>query len=247
MLERFYCPESPMAGLFTLTGDEARHLVRVRRVGIGEEVELFDGRGTVYRAQVTAIEKDRAVLAIQEVIETDHLLRVSLTLASAVPKGERFDWLVEKATELGVARLIPLETERSVVAPGPSKLDRLRRSIIESSKQCRRNRLMELANPMRWDSLVGQEQQGCRLLAHPGSPATPWSELRGGTGPVLVAVGPEGGFSDREVARGVEARWRTVGLGSTILRVETAAIAAASIVRAMIGLDLETRQEGEET
>ena len=75
-------------------------------------------------------------------------------LATAVPKGDRFDWLVEKATELGVERLIPIVTERSVVVPRGSKLDRLRRSIIEASKQCRRARLMELAEPMDWPELV---------------------------------------------------------------------------------------------
>ena len=78
-----------------------------------------------------------------------------LVLASAVPKGDRFDWLVEKATELGVERLIPLVTERSVVEPGPAKLTRLRRTIIEASKQCRRNRLMVLDPPTRWTELVG--------------------------------------------------------------------------------------------
>ena len=76
------------------------------------------------------------------------------TLATAVPKGDRFDWLVEKATELGVDRLIPIVTERSVVEPGSTKLSRLRKSIIEASKQCGRNRLMVLESPVRWEPLI---------------------------------------------------------------------------------------------
>ena len=115
MLDRFYCPKPPIDGLAVLEGDEARHLIRVRRVDVGEMVELFDGRGSAYRAKVSSLGRDRVELTITGLSGEGGVARLSLTLATAVPKGERFDWLVEKATELGVSRLIPLVTERSVV------------------------------------------------------------------------------------------------------------------------------------
>jgi 16S rRNA (uracil1498-N3)-methyltransferase len=133
LADRFYCPEPPIDGRMTLEGDEARHLIRVRRVGLGEGVEVFDGRGSVYRAEVSGLGRDRVDLTIRGVGPSGRPTACRLTLATAVPKGDRFDWLVEKATELGVARLVPLVTERSVVAPRSAKLDRLRRVIVEAS------------------------------------------------------------------------------------------------------------------
>ena len=90
-----------------------------------------------------------------------------LVLASAVPKADRFDWLVEKATELGVARVIPLITERSVVEPGASKISRLERTIIEASKQCGRARLMVIDSPTRWTAVVGSFADSAQFLADP--------------------------------------------------------------------------------
>jgi 16S rRNA (uracil1498-N3)-methyltransferase len=234
VLKRFYCPDPFINGQAILEGDEARHLIRVRRVGAGELVELFDGRGAAFLARVESLGRDRAVLAIQEVSGTDRTPRFTLTLATAVPKGERFDWLVEKATELGVARLIPLVTERSVVDPRSAKLDRLRRVIVEASKQCRRNRLMDLEPPRAWNSLIDSAHESSRLIAHPGGPGITSAGLRPGSGSAILAIGPEGGFAEKEVSRAEEAGWRTVGLVSTILRIETAALAGCSMILALI-------------
>ncbi len=234
MLERFFCPVPPSGGLVTLEGDEARHLIRVRRVEVGEMVEVFDGRGSAYQARVASLGRDRAELAVVEPGGPDHSPSFALTLATAVPKGDRFDWLVEKATELGVGRLIPLVTERSVVDPRSAKIDRLRRVVIEASKQCRRDRLMELEPPTPWASLVetGRKFGHSRWIAHPGGAEFPRAGLLGGSGSAILAIGPEGGFSPAEFDRAVEAGWLAVGLGSTILRVETAALAGASTILA---------------
>jgi 16S rRNA (uracil1498-N3)-methyltransferase len=233
VLERFYCPDTPVDGSAIVEGDEARHLIRVRRVAVGETVELFDGRGSAMRAQVTSLGRDRAALAILGPGDPDRTPRFSLTLATAVPKGDRFDWLVEKATELGVARLIPLVTERSVVDPRSAKLDRLRRVIVEASKQCRRNRLMELEPLAAWAPLVETARESDRLIAHPGGRGVTSSGLLTGAGSAILAIGPEGGFSEAEVGRAAEAGWQMVGLGSTILRVETAALAGCSTILAL--------------
>ena len=147
MSQRFYCPDPPRDGRYRLPADEARHLARVCRHVLGDRVEIFDGKGFATTAQIVEIGKDSAVLVAQGQPIQELTPPCSLTLATAIPKGDRFDWLVEKATELGVARLIPLVTEHSVVDPRDSKLERLRRTIIEASKQSRRNRLMVLDSP----------------------------------------------------------------------------------------------------
>ncbi len=135
MSDRFYCPAAPRDGRYHLSPEESRHLSRVCRLGIGDRVEIFDGRGFVTGAEVVAAAGDSVELvAVGEPLPTRQP-PCSLTLATAVPKGDRLDWIVEKATELGVDRLIPIIAERSVVVPRGSKLERLRRSIVEASKQ----------------------------------------------------------------------------------------------------------------
>jgi 16S rRNA (uracil1498-N3)-methyltransferase len=140
-----------------------------------------------------------------------------LTLATAVPKGDRFDWLVEKATELGVERLIPLVTDRSVVEPRGSKLSRLRRLIIESSKQCRRDRLMVLDDPL-------ADPEGC--------PPGRWPPLERGRS-LALAVGPEGGFTTEERALADQAGWRPINLSVHTLRIETAGLAGCAALLAL--------------
>jgi 16S rRNA (uracil1498-N3)-methyltransferase len=126
-----------------------------------------------------------------------------------------------------------LITERSVVDPRSAKLDRLRRVVIEASKQCRRNDLMEVAPPTAWNSLVESARPSTRLVAHPGGVAIASTGWKPGTGSAILAVGPEGGFTDLEVAQAVEAGWAKVGLGPTILRVETAGLAGCSTILAL--------------
>jgi 16S rRNA (uracil1498-N3)-methyltransferase len=158
------------------------------------------------------------------------LARAVLTLATAVPKGDRFDWLVEKATELGVARLVPLITARSVVHPGTSKLDRLRRRIVEASKQCGRSRLMELAVPIPWTDCVSREFSGKDVwVADPSGAPFSRGEVPS-QGSVLAAIGPEGGFTPDELEAACRHGARLVALGRRILRIETAGMALSALL-----------------
>ncbi len=245
MSERFYCPDAATCAgdRLTLGGDEARHLGRVLRAGVGEEVEVFDGLGFATRAEVVEIGKDRVELRPVGQPLPDREAPVHLTLATAVPKGDRFDWLVEKATELGVARLVPLRTERSVVDPRGAKLERLRHVVVEASKQCGRNRLMAIESPTSWGELLGRVGRNTvRLVAHPGGlPFAGWPQPpRGGS--AVVAVGPEGGFTDAEIEAARAAGWGKLGLGATLLRVETAGLTA--VARVMAGQESEIEGEG---
>ena len=227
MSERFFASQ-PIAGdSFTLSGEEARHLIAVMRAQIGDEVTLFDGHGSEFPAQVAAIQKHAVILNLGPPRETSREISFELTLAVALPKGDRQKWLVEKATELGVTRLLPLTTARGVAQPVEGALDRLRRTVIEASKQCGRNRLLEIAPPKSAAELfTDHSSSALRLLADPQGTSlinVPRAERN-----LLIAIGPEGGFTPEELASATAANWQSVSLGPRILRIETAAVALAA-------------------
>lgn len=230
MPPRFFCEtpidwnaDGPTAA--TLVDAEAHHLLHVLRLGVGDRVTLFDGAGAEFPAEVSATSRRDVTLAVQDRLAPDRERPAPLVLGVALPKGDRQRVLVEKLTELGVAELVPLLTERGVAAPKPAALERLRRGVIEASKQCRRNVLMRVSEPATLDRFLAERDSAERLFAHPdGAPLTPAESC----GPAAIAVGPEGGFSDAEAAAAVRAGWAAVSLGPRILRVETAAVALAA-------------------
>jgi 16S rRNA (uracil1498-N3)-methyltransferase len=217
-----------------LEGAEAHHLLHVGRAAAGQEVTLFDGSGAEFTAVIEKLGRTTVELRIVKRVEADRELPFSLDVGVALPKGDRQKWLVEKLTELGVTTLVPLITERGVAQPSAGALDRLRRSVIEASKQCGRNRLMAIAKPQAWVHWVSLGPEGPnvqRLIAHPDG--VPLSQLD--TDPATLqttrlAIGPEGGFTDPEVAAATGAGWQAVSLGRRILRVETAAVALAATI-----------------
>lgn len=227
MADRFYTPEPLGAGEFILTGPEAHHLSTVRRFSEGDEVVLFNGDGHEYPAHVLSVGKRNVVLAVRAPVTRDRELPFPLVVGSALPKGDRADFLVEKLTELGVTRFVPLLTTRAVVQPKAAVVEKFARAVIEASKQCGRNRLMHVDLPQKWADFVSRtDLPAARAVLHTGPGLGP---LRAGGG-CAIAIGPEGGFAPEEVAAAAAAGWTVVGLGSRVLRVETAAIAAAAIL-----------------
>ena len=228
MSERFFvCP--PIVGdRAVLTGDEVRHLTSVMRAAVGDEVTLFDGSGAEFSARVAAIRKGAVELSISERREISRELSLSLTLVVALPKGERQKWLVEKATELGVTRIVPLVTERGVAQPVESALDRLRRAVIEASKQCGRNQLLKIEPAVpATEFFAAAPKSAARYIADlSGQPLGALDFSR--CDEILAAIGPEGGFTPAELAAATSSGWQAVSLGSRILRVETAAVALAA-------------------
>jgi 16S rRNA (uracil1498-N3)-methyltransferase len=229
MPDRYFTQPPINSDHATLDGAEAHHLIHVMRAKAGTRVTLFDGSGAEFAAQVEKVGRSDVQLAILARQEVDRELPLEVVLGVSLPKGDRQKWLVEKAVELGVDRIVPLITARSVAQPVQQALERLQRSVIEASKQCGRNRLMTLADPAEWNEFVAAAPASARrLLAHPGktSPLAPVSvELPKGQRPaVFLAIGPEGGFTADEVALAASHGWQTVDLGPRILRVETAAV-----------------------
>lgn len=239
MPHRFYCPslaESLLAtsGSVQLDGTEAHHLLHVLRGKPGDSVELFDGQGLVAAAVIERSSRRDVTLSITA---HEQLPAPSPTmhLATAVPKGDRFDWLIEKGTELGVTRFLPLRTEYSSVDPRETKLDRLRQTAIAACKQSGRAHLPQLSMATDFAEVLAKEAQGRRVLvADPrGERFDPLAD--GGSGRTqstewLLLIGPEGGFSPRELAEAQAAGARSIALPTPILRIETAAIALATLV-----------------
>ena len=230
MPRRFFSAVDISSELLELTGREAHHLQRVLRMQPGESVWLFDGQGQEVLGEIVAIERDVVRLQVTERRTFAQSESLPVTIATGVPKGDRFRWLIEKATELGVHRIVPLVTQRSIVDPGQGKLDKLRQTIVEACKQCGRTRLMELTEPLTWRDCLTTEFPGRDVwIAHPyGEPLT--AQQLAPARPPLFLIGPEGGFTDAEVEEAVAAGARRMQLGPRILRIETAAVAIATLM-----------------
>ena len=226
MADRYFVEQPITGSTAQLVEAEGRHLAKVMRAAVGDKVVLFDGSGAEFTAKVVRIAKAAVTLEILERREISREPRVELTLAVALPKGERQKWLVEKLTELGAARLVPLITERGVAQPVEAALARLSRAVIEASKQCGRNRLMEIAPPREALEYFAADISGTKVVAEPGGETL--GSLPQDVTRLNCAVGPEGGFTPVELKSALENNWRPVSLGRSILRIETAAIAVAA-------------------
>lgn len=231
MSERFFLATPPVDGRAELVGDEARHLARVLRASVGDAVAVFDGRGSEWPARVTSIGRDRVGLDVGPPL-AGAAPPLPLTLAVALPKGDRQKWLVEKLTELGCARLVPLVTTRGVAEATPAAIERLGRAAIEACKQCGRTTLLEITPPATLAAVLANRDPGTlAVVADPaGEPIG--ALLARHAGAVLALIGPEGGFTPEELAAATAAGARHVSLASHVLRIETAAIALAAAVQA---------------
>lgn len=234
MSERFHAVGPLEVGrTVRLDPAEARHLVRVMRSAVGDELTLFDGHGAEFTARIVAIARDTVDVAIDAVRRPDREGPRSLELAVALPKGDRARFLVEKAVELGVVRLVPLLTRYTAAYAADVGRSKLERTVLEAMKQCGRNQRLEFTDPVAWsDYLPTPAGLACSLFAHPGPPsdlATLVPAAR--TASIRLAIGPEGGFHPSEVEQALAAGWRSVALGPRILRTETAALALVAALQ----------------
>lgn len=233
---RFFVESIPEPGRrLTLSGEEAHHMLGVVRIRKGESVILLDGAGVVAEARLAEVRRGEAELEVlsRRVVLVEPARR--LALACAVPRSSRMDTLVEKCCELGVARLMPMVTARSVVEAmqrQENHLARWRRIGIEAAKQSGRTKLVEMTAVLSFeDALRTVEPGAARMIASPEPDAVPLASFAANLGPgqpVQALIGPEGGFTSEEVQSARQAGCVPVGLGRRILRVETAAIALAA-------------------
>lgn len=232
---RFFHAPLPLAGEVTLSESEARHASNVLRLSVGASVVLFDGHGGEACGMVAALDKRSATVELTARTDSNRELPRPLELVVALPKGDRQKTLVDGLVQLGVARLTPLVCQRGVARPTPAALERLERSVVESSKQCGRNRLMRISPPQTIAQVAhasSGQSTTWSLVAHPFGAATSICEATNDLSSKIkaarMAVGPEGGFSDAEITQWLEAGWQCVELGPRILRIEMAALQLAA-------------------
>ena len=214
-----------------LAAGQANYLGNVLRLGVGAELLAFDGLSGEWLARISEAAKKRMVLSVERKTREAESIP-DVWLAFAPVKRAQTDWLVEKATELGAARLVPVMTHRTVAER--VRLDRLESIAIEAAEQCGRTRVPEIVEPMKLARFI-EELDPARILYFAdetgGEPLV--SALR--EGPAAILVGPEGGFTDEERAFVRGSRASAISLGPRILRAETAALAALSAYMALVG------------
>ncbi|HEX4385586.1 MAG TPA: 16S rRNA (uracil(1498)-N(3))-methyltransferase [Myxococcales bacterium] len=228
-MHRLYAPGAA-PGALELSPEQARHLA-VLRLQPGASLELFDGKGGRFRAELVA-----SGLRVLEELPRAAERRANVVLAQALAKGEKMDWIVQKATELGVARIFPLTTRHAVVKlegeRGASRAGRWRKIAQEAARQCGRADVPQVDEPRSWEelfSLLRAEPDRRGVLLHTVSNDLRLSAAVRGAPQLLLAVGPEGGFSTDEHERAIREGLLSASLGSLVLRTETAGLAALTV------------------
>lgn len=234
---RFFCPVPLHAGTcIELPGPLAHHAVRVLRLADGTAITLFDGSGGQYCATLR-IDGRRTLATIGTHAATDRELRGTLVLVQGIASGERMDWVVEKAVELGVGALHPVAAERSILRLSGARLDKRLahwRAIVQSaSEQCGRNRLMQIHEPATLEACL-QRIEGPALFCHPEGHLSLREALSDVRRRVNLLVGPEGGWSPAELSLARRHPLHQVRFGARVLRTETAGLALAAAVTALL-------------
>jgi len=244
---RFYAPPEAFNSDVTtavLAGDEARHLRDVLRLAAGDEVFLFDGAGSEYRCVVRDVERASSTVdVIEEVAPACSESSLKLTLAVALLKGEKFDLVVQKATELGVTRIVPVKTARADIrlpdnTDAAKRVSRWQRIALEAAKQSGRAFVPPVTAPVNFSTLVADKEfENARRVMFSEKDGGKLSELEDGAPQqaMIALVGSEGGWTDEEIAAVGAANWRLVTLGGRTLRAETAAITATVLLQNRFG------------
>ncbi|GDX90208.1 MAG: RsmE family RNA methyltransferase [Planctomyces sp.] len=227
--------EQLTTGELVISGPEAHHLLHVLRMKTGSSLILFDGNGSIADAVIQHTGRRDLTVLSQHIRRPPAALSTELTVAAAPPKGDRLRTMVEKLTEMGVHRLVLLETERSVTAPGETRVEKLRASVVAACKQARRPVLMELQPLISLPELLRQASAD-KLAVYAAHPAETTDPLPPPPVPShnliapLLLIGPEGGFTDHEITLMKSVQARFMAWPGTILRTETAALVFATIL-----------------
>ena len=239
-LSRVHVPDPLTAGhRHTIEGVAANHIAHVLRLRLGDPLILFDGRGGEHAARIEEYRKGAVIVAVGDRSAADPESPLHLTLAQGVSRGERMDWVVQKATELGVTRIIPLLTERTIVKLDARQLERRlshwRGIAIAACEQSGRNRIPDIAIPARLHDFLRESDSGAaRVLLSPTG-TLGIGALQAPHGRVIVLIGPEGGLAEAEQRAVLDTGFLAVRLGPRVLRTETAAVAAVTLLQHLLG------------
>ncbi|MFA5489646.1 MAG: 16S rRNA (uracil(1498)-N(3))-methyltransferase [Candidimonas sp.] len=236
-LPRFFCATALAVGdAIALPDGPAHHALRVLRLSPGSEIVLFNGQGGEYRARLLPEGKNVTITHFDPV---ERELSLDITLAQGIPSGDKMDWVIEKAVELGARRLTPIDAQRSIVQLRGDRLAKRmqhwRRVAQSASEQCGRNRLMRVDEPMTLDACVTRCSQENRtiLFCDPDAPSRLAQAVAGARQAVTLLVGPEGGWSPQEQDIIQKRELIALRFGNRILRTETAGLALIAAVSAL--------------
>lgn len=242
-MRRFYAPPTDFRKeIISLNQEETRHLRDVLRLRSGDEISVFNGEGDEFKCRIEKIEKKETVLRIVEKVSPSAPeSSLKLTLAVALLKGDKFDFVAQKACELGVSRLIPLITKRADVklknaGEAAKKLERWRKIALEAAKQCGRTKLMKIDLPKTFEEFM-KSSEGVSLFfsERNGESFESFSNKNIETGEITAVIGSEGGWEDAEIETARENDFHIITLGGRILRAETAAIIISALLQNHFG------------
>lgn len=231
MTRRRWIAEEFSGNRAALTGNHADHLVRVLRARVGQEFDIATG-SAVRRGRIVTIQEGRVEFELGEEVPAAPVPNITLLLA--IFKFDRMEWAIEKCTELGVSRIVPViarRTDAHLVSAAAKRAERWRRIALQAAEQSRRAAPPEIANPIKLQDVVNQTPSALRIVLAEAEQQTLLRDVLASHpgGEIVLAIGPEGGWAEDEMQLFQNAGWISASLGSTILRAETAAIAASAI------------------
>lgn len=227
-LPRIYIDQVLLVGTEASLPKETTHYLRqVLRLRDGDSVVLFNGLGGEYRG-ILRLNKNQMTVIVEEYVERSVESALNIHLGQGISRGEKMDFVVQKAVELGVREITPLMTERCGVKlqeeRAQKRLDHWQKIIISACEQSGRNVVPRINAPMELTQWIAQREELCRLICHPGMPSH--SDATVSQSSVALLIGPEGGFSEEEVLRALSQKFESLSLGPRVLRTETAAVTA---------------------
>jgi 16S rRNA (uracil1498-N3)-methyltransferase len=236
---RVFVPERLVEGACVdLPGEVAEHLGRVLRLGPGADLMLFNGEGGEWRGTIEVLERGRVAVRVGSHRSADRESPLDLTLAQGISRGERMDYTLQKAVELGVSRIVPIASERSVVRlsaeRGERRTEHWARVVLAACEQCGRTRVPRLLPVATMDEWLSAVVPGLKLLLIRKEGACRLSELAPDPS-ITLLIGPEGGFAAEEASAALRAGYRALRLGPRVLRTETAAVAALGALQTLWG------------
>lgn len=237
-IPRIFTPQALVSNsTLSLAEPQSHYLSKVLRMQAGRELILFNGEGGEYSAEISAVQKKFVDVSIKEFSPENRQSHLQLELAIGVSRGERMDWVLQKATELGVTKITPLMTERTEVKLGgeraDKKMEHWQQIIISACEQCQRNLLPVLAAPQDYSEWIKQCNAELKfVLHHRDSKKLPQEQTPKS---VALLIGPEGGLDDDEIAQAIANEFSPLTLGPRVLRTETAPVAAISLAQYLWG------------
>lgn len=236
---RIYQPGHYQLGqILTLNQAASQHVGLVLRLTVGDKITLFCGDNTEYLACITAIKKKLIEVSIETITEVSRESALQVHLAQSLVKGDKMDWIIQKAVELGVASITPLVTDRSVVRLDGDRLEKKRQHwqtvCIGACEQSGRNQIPPIHQALSFEQFLSQSDAKFTYMLSPQAEAS-WPKNLNSAEKRVILIGPEGGFSQQEVTFATQHQVRGIRMGPRILRAETAAITAIAVMQALYG------------